>query len=147
MTPKAKTSISFAAQVGGPEASEIFKPHFRALKQASRDLVLSRFPIAEIAFLLRVDGRFQKFGFRGLGSPHVNPSEGYISLDIGVQESDLLRLPRRAGIEIVCESVRGSVGYLVARCEEHIGGFDALEFGHVMCEVVDRYLVIVAAAE
>ena len=126
MTKRPTTTIDFSAQFGGRDAADAVLPYFKALKAAARDLEFTGFPFPELAFILRVDGEVNQFGFSGTGEPDVDCDGEYLSIDIGVSIQDRKRIIQviEAGImnspEIINAAIqcRGTNGFELESLKE-----------------------------
>jgi hypothetical protein len=98
------SKIDFSAQFGGVDAAASVLPHFKMLKKAAGGLRLQGFPYPKLAFILRVDGEINKFGFSGSGYPAIDKRGKYLSIDIGLQQSDRDRID-----EAITEAILSSV--------------------------------------
>lgn len=87
MTLKAN-SVDFSAQFGGGDGAKVVLPHFRALKAAKEGVALESFPFGQLAFVLRVDGEVNSYGFSGVGEPEIDKKGEYLAIEIGVQVGD-----------------------------------------------------------
>lgn len=96
--------IDFSAQFGGKIAAEIVLPHFRALKTAKQDLLLTGFPLPELAYILRVDGEITQFEFSGVGEINVDEDGEYLSVDIGITVDDRSRI-----VDVISQSMLLSI--------------------------------------
>ena len=103
MRDSTRASIDFSAEFGGKDVAAAVPPHFRALKKASRELVMAEFPFAKLAFILRVDGEVNQYELSGAGHLEVDPNGGYLSVDIGIQREDRERIVTR-----ICDSMVSS---------------------------------------
>ena len=81
-------TIDFSAEFGGRDAADAVLRHFKALKAASKGITLSGFPYPKLAFILRVDGSVNRYGFSGVGNPDIDKDGMYLSIDIGITEKD-----------------------------------------------------------
>jgi hypothetical protein len=96
--------IDFSAEFGGRDAAAALMPHFKALKAAARGLSLPGFPVAVLAFILRVDGEVHRYGLSGLGNSEIDKDGEYVSFDIGIEHDDRNQIP-----EIVTAAILSSV--------------------------------------
>lgn len=83
-----RTTIDFSAEFGGRDAADAVLPHFKALKAASRGLHFEGFPFPQLAFILRVDGKVNEYGFSGVGELEIDKDGEYLAVDIGVRIAD-----------------------------------------------------------
>ncbi len=108
------STLDFSAQFGSQDAADSILPHFRALKSAAKGVELEGTPFQQVAFILRVDGEHQQFGFAG--ADHVDiDGLNYVSVDIGVpsevyvgrREDVIARFvsnAMRSGLDLLAES-------------------------------------------
>ncbi len=96
--------IDFSAQFGGRDAAAAVLPHFKSLKAAARGLPLEGFPFPKLAYILRVDGEVQRFGFSGARNLEIDSEAEYLSVDIGISQEDRGRIP-----DVISDAVMASI--------------------------------------
>lgn len=115
------STIDFSAQFGGRDAAAAVLPHFKALKVAAKGVTLDAFPYPQLAFILRVDGEINQYGFSGTGEPDVDCGGKYLSIDIGITKEDrddipsLIKSAILESLPVIAAAVvhRGIVGFEV----------------------------------
>ncbi len=131
------TEIDFSAEFGGGYAAEIVLPDFKALKKASKGVLLEDFPFKELAFILRVDGEIQQYGLPSVGNIEINKGENYLSVDIVItieDRSDLANVIKKAFSRIV-ELIKNEY------TNERINKFDEEKLKYLLDLLYKRYLI------
>ena len=135
MNSKSTATIDFSAQFGGRDAAAIVLPHFKALKAAAKEITLDAFPYQQLAFILRVDGEVNQYGFSGTGNPDVDSNGKYLSIDIGITEEDRDNIP-----SIISSAILDSLPIIEAAVSHRgIDGFDADALRASLELVCERY--------
>lgn len=121
MISNSSSTIDFSSQFGGRDAAAAVLPHFKALKAVAKEVTLDAFPYPQLAFILRVDGEVNQYGFSGTGEPDVDSEGKYLSIDIGITEEDREDIP-----SLIKSSIINSIP-IIAAAVTHCGieGFDA----------------------
>jgi len=132
-------SIDFSAQFGGRDAAQVVLPHFKALKRAARETSLTGFPFPKLAFILRVDGEVNTYGFRGAAHIDIDRKGDYVSVDIGIPLEDRDRLGQTTGRNVIREAILASISLLQESDDERLSGsgtdFNALSAAiQTLCE-------------
>jgi hypothetical protein len=134
---KNKTAtIDVSAQFGGRDAADAAMSHFKALKLAAKDIAVDSFPFPQLAFILRVDGNVNQYGFSGTGNPEIDRGEKYLSIDIGITKGDREDIPSR-----ICSAILESPE-IVAAAIRHKGidGFQANDLTATLKILCERYI-------
>lgn len=129
-----KTQIDFSAQFGGKVAAEIVLPHFRALKAAKHNLVISGFPFPKLAYILRVDGEITQFEFSGVGEIDIASDGEYLSVDIGIRIDDRCRI-----VEVISTSILKSIDIIRECKKSKILNVDFHSLSLCLNQLVNRY--------
>lgn len=81
-----KSIFIVAAQFGGPDATEKFKPIFLNFKRILEDNCKTNYSdeILEISFIFRVDGKISSWGDQGCNRMRLMRKRNYITMDIGI---------------------------------------------------------------
>ncbi len=81
-----KSIFIVAAQFGGPDATEKFKPIFLNFKRILEDSCKTNYSdeIFEMSFIFRVDGKISSWGDRGCNRMRLMRKRNYITIDIGI---------------------------------------------------------------
>jgi hypothetical protein len=133
------TTIGFAGQFGGPELVDIIFPHSRALRTAAKSAALSRFPLPELAFILRVDGTVGQYDLSGPGNLDFDKRGKWVSVDIGMTIADRARLAPAPGGGVLAEGILASVDFLRESGDPRLAGADWDELTTVLGELCARY--------
>ena len=138
-------SFDFSAQFGGRDAAQAVLPHFKALKRAAQETTLASFPFPKLAFILRVDGEVNTFGFRGAAHIDIDRNGDYVSVDIGIPREDRDRLGQDIGRNVICEAIMASISLLRESGDERLSetgtDFDALSAAvQALCERYEVYV-------
>lgn len=128
------TLVDFSAQFGGRDAATAVLPHFHSLKAASRGLVLSGFPLAKLAYILRVDGEVNRYGLSGAGNLEVDTDEGCLSIDIGILLGDRLQIS-----EVICRAILSSIEQIMTLSETESWDVDAQTLETCLLALIRRY--------
>ncbi|MGC1274435.1 MAG: hypothetical protein WBC44_12065 [Planctomycetaceae bacterium] len=121
MNSHGTATIDFSAVFGGRDAAAAVLPHFKALKAAAKGITLNGFPYPQLAFILRVDGDVNQYGFSGTGNPDVDNEGMYLSVDIGIAEEDRDNIRSR-----ITSAIRDSLPIIAAAVSDRgIDNFDA----------------------
>jgi hypothetical protein len=127
--------VDFSAQFGGHDAADAVLPHFKALKEAAKEITLDAFPYPELAFILRVDGEISQYGFSGVGEPEVDKDGDYLAIDIGVTVEDRCDVPH-----VIRTSMMDSLQIIAAAINSRgIGDFDVETLRLPLNQLCDRY--------
>lgn len=115
------TTFDLSAQVKGPEADLATSEHWLSLKQAMRGVMATSVDptIDQIAYILRVDGKFGSFDLDGVDLRYSKwfHRGRYVQIDIGVP---IRRWEGKSDVEIaqfLAESLRQSVVLVKAVCD------------------------------
>ena len=100
----AASTIVFSSQFGGHDAADAVLPHFWALKAASHGLQLEGFPLPELAFILRVDGKVNTYPPTADGNLDLDRKGKYLSVDIEISIEGRDRI-----VDAVSEAILSSV--------------------------------------
>jgi hypothetical protein len=131
-------SVDFSAQFGGRDAAAAVLPHFKSLKKAARETTLADFPLPKLAFILRVDGEVNAYGFRGAANVDIDKKGGYVSVDIGIAVEDRHRIK-----SLIAEAIQSSVSLLTAYPDERLRNVDGDSLRNalrILCESYARHL-------
>lgn len=129
-------SVVFSAQFGGRDAATTVLPHFKALKESAQGIVLNGFPFSELAFILRVDGEVNQYGFSGAGNPDVDRDNKYLSIDIGIEQKDRHVLPDR-----IASALQDSLHLIDTFINQKMhGDFDISAAEEALAVILKRYL-------
>jgi hypothetical protein len=131
-------SIDFSADFGGRDAAAAVLPHFKSLKKAAREATLVDFPFPKLAFILRVDGEVNRYGFRGAANIDIDKKGSYVSVDIGVGVDDRNRVQ-----QVITEAIQRSVSLLNGHPDErlrHVDGESLSSILRILCESYARHL-------
>jgi hypothetical protein len=81
-----KSIFIIAAQFGGPDATEKFKPIFLNFKRVLENSCKSKYSdeILELSFIFRVDGRISSWGEQGCNRMRLMRKRKYITIDLGI---------------------------------------------------------------
>ena len=104
------STIEFSAQFGGRDAEAAVLPHFNVLKSVARGKSLEEFPYKSIAFILRVDGSVNSYGYSGLGNIDIKRPK-YVSLDIGVLKEDYTQGTTKL-VSVIGDAIAGGADFL-----------------------------------
>jgi hypothetical protein len=115
------SSLDCSSQVNGPEADLVMSKHWLGLKQAMLGVVANSVDptIDQIAYILRIDGKFGSFDLDGVDLRYSKwfRRYRYVQIDIGVP---IRRWEGRSDVEIaqfLAESLRQSVVLVKAVCD------------------------------
>lgn len=128
------TTIDFSAQFGGQDAADFALPHFRALKVASRGLELAGFPFPKLAFMLRVDGEVNSYGFSGPGYLEIDKQKEYLSIDIGLTQEDRIEIQH-----VISSAILGSVAIIDSAQKVNSWHVELEPLQQSLDELVHRY--------
>ena len=127
-------SIDFSAQFGGRDAAAAVLPHFKLLKKAAHETSLTDFPFPKLAFILRVDGEINTYGFRGAANIDIDKKGGYVSVDIGIAVEDRQRIQH-----VITEAIRSSVSLLTVHPDERLRHLDNDSLSNVLQTLCENY--------
>ena len=129
-------TIDVSAQFGGRDAANVAMSHFKALKLAAKDIAVDPFPYPQLAFILRVDGDVNQYGFSGTGNPEIGRGGKYLSIDIGITKGDREDIPSR-----ICSAILESPEIVAAAFrKEGIDGFEANNLTATLKILCERYI-------
>lgn len=113
-----KSVFIIAAEFGGPDATEKFKPIFLNFKRILENSCKSAYSdeILEMSFIFRVDGRVSSWGDKGCNRMRLMRKRNYITVDLGItseildiQELDIWDFVWREfseGLEMMIEKIK-----------------------------------------
>ncbi len=129
-------SIDVSAQFGGRDAADAAMSHFKALKLAAKDIAVESFPYPRMAFILRVDGDVNQYGFSGTGNPEIDKGGKYVSIDIGITIGDRDDIRSR-----ICSAILESPEIVAAAIRyEGIDGFQPNNLTETLKILCERYI-------
>ena len=111
------TTIDVSAEIGGLDADQAIRPHFRALKSALKGRSFEGFALAELTFILRVDGEVSAFGLSGPGNIDFDKKGQWVSVDIGIPTGNWIA----RGVSEIAAFVAGAILASVALLREQGG--------------------------
>ena len=126
--------IDFSAQYGGRDAAASVMPHFKALKSASRDLHLEGFPFPKLAYILRVDGEICQYQLAGAGNIEIDSDKEYLSVDIGVEREDRVRI-----VKVICDAILSSVEQIDDLAHHKTWNVDSKSLKRCLLDLIVRY--------
>jgi hypothetical protein len=84
------TELQLPCQFGGIDASAAVKPHTLKLRKLLSNYCLKDYckEIDEITPIFRIDGKLDKFNFRGCEKLRLQKKQRYITVDVGFPQSE-----------------------------------------------------------
>lgn len=124
-----KSIYVFAGQSGGGEKASKFKNiHYDVKKRVEKDFK-KRYSdvIREFSIIFRVDGKFTKFGEKGVNKMRLMKTQNYITIDIGITEV-ILDLPEQDILNFVWQEFEKATKNMLEKIKKSKINFDFDEF-------------------